>query len=131
MIAPCGMNCGICRAYGRRRNPCPGCRSDDGVKAKTRLQCEIKNCGKRSGSGSDYCAACGEFPCNTLRRMDVRYRFKYGMSVIGNLAEIGRTGIRAFVENERQKWTCPQCGETLCVHAPECRSCGYVWKRLD
>ena len=29
LIAPCGMNCSLCRAYGRERKPCPGCRGDD------------------------------------------------------------------------------------------------------
>jgi hypothetical protein len=26
LVAPCGMNCGICRAYLREKNKCPGCR---------------------------------------------------------------------------------------------------------
>jgi hypothetical protein len=26
LIAPCGMNCGVCMAYLREKNKCPGCR---------------------------------------------------------------------------------------------------------
>ncbi len=29
LIAPCGMNCGICLAYLRTKNVCPGCRVND------------------------------------------------------------------------------------------------------
>ena len=26
LIAPCGMNCGICKYYYREKDKCPGCR---------------------------------------------------------------------------------------------------------
>jgi hypothetical protein len=29
LVAPCGMNCGICIAYLREKNKCPSCRGDD------------------------------------------------------------------------------------------------------
>ena len=29
LIAPCGMNCGICYGYLREKNKCPGCRKRD------------------------------------------------------------------------------------------------------
>ena len=44
LIAPCGMNCGICMAYLREKNKCPGCRGDDTNKPVTRVGCKIKNC---------------------------------------------------------------------------------------
>jgi hypothetical protein len=31
LIAPCGMNCAICKAYLRQRNPCNGCRFGDSL----------------------------------------------------------------------------------------------------
>ena len=45
LIAPCGMNCGICMAFLRPTNKCPGCRSDDTDKPITRIGCKIKTCG--------------------------------------------------------------------------------------
>jgi hypothetical protein len=126
-IAPCGMNCSLCRAYGRAQKPCPGCRGDDGVKTKTRLACRIKNCEKLLEGGIGGCFDCSDFPCKALCHLDSRYRTRYGMSVIENLASISRLGIPEFVEKENQRWRCRQCGETLCVHKSECPSCGQVW----
>lgn len=127
LIAPCGMNCSLCRAYGRQRNPCPGCRGDDRTNTKTRQRCRIKTCEKIIAGGIDYCFACSDFPCKILRNLDSRYKAIYGMSMIENLANINNYGIQAFVIKENQRWRCCQCGEILCVHKPECTSCGHVW----
>lgn len=126
LIAPCGMNCRLCRAYGRKRNPCPGCRADDSRKPRTRVCCRIKNCEKRAGAGERFCFRCNEFPCPDLNRLDKRYRTRYGMSMIDNLTTIRKSGTRSFLRKEKARWTCPGCGELLCVHEPECPSCRGV-----
>ncbi len=128
LIAPCGMNCRLCRAYLREKNPCPGCRGEDRDKPKTRVLCYIKNCRKRANSRSGYCFRCDEFPCSRLLFLDKRYRTKYGMSMIGNLKNIRRSGIRSFIKSETKKWTCPSCGELICVHEPACVTCGHGWR---
>lgn len=127
LIAPCGMNCSLCRAYARERNPCPGCRGDDSAKTKTRMQCGIKKCEKLTDSGNDYCFSCSDFPCKSLLHLDSRYKAKYAMSMIENLASICKFGIQEFVKKEIERWTCQQCGEVICVHKPDCSSCGHVW----
>jgi hypothetical protein len=126
-IAPCGINCRLCRAYARDLKACAGCRGDDRSKPVSCLACRIKNCEKMIKGEIKYCFDCGEFPCVRLAHLDKRYRTKYGTSVIDNLISIKRTGIRRFVENENKKWTCPGCGALLCMHKPQCLSCGYVW----
>lgn len=128
LIAPCGMNCSLCRAFGRAKKPCPGCRGDDTAKAKSCLACRIKNCAKRA-AGTTYCFECDSFPCAALKQLDKRYRTRYGMSMIGNLNEIKSLGIRQFLENEAKRWTCPVCGGVVCVHKPECGRCGHVWRK--
>ncbi len=128
LIAPCGMNCRLCRAYGRDKNPCPGCRDDDSVKPKTRVFCRIKNCEKRRQGKNRYCFSCGKFPCDILEHLDKRYRSRYSMSMIENLRQIKRVGIRLFVMSEEKKWSCPECGRLLCVHMPQCPSCGRRWR---
>lgn len=122
LIAPCGMNCRLCRAY--MRNACPGCRGDDSVKTKTRVLCRIKTCEKIVRGGARYCFRCDSFPCGRLNSLDKRYRTRYGMSMIDNLRNIRKFGIRHFMENEKRRWTCPECGELICVHEPQCLSCG-------
>ena len=128
-IAPCGMNCSLCRAYGRTRKPCPGCRGDDSTKTKTRVQCGIKNCENLTNGGIDYCFSCSDFPCKTLLHLDSRYKAKYGMSMIENLASICKFGIQEFVIKENKRWTCHQCGEMVCVHKTECCYCGHAWNQ--
>jgi hypothetical protein len=60
--------------------------------------------------------------------LDKRYISKYGMSMIANLEMINDFGIRHFIRAEKVKWICPECGELICVHKPNCLSCGYAWQ---
>jgi len=111
LIAPCGMNCGICRAHLRDKNPCHGCREAEKNKPKTRVFCKIRTCKERKG---DFCGGCSIFPCDRLKTLDKRYRTRYGMSEIDNLEFICRKGTDSFVENERQRWISDK--GLLCVH---------------
>lgn len=121
LIAPCGMNCGLCMAYLREKNRCAGCRSSDDLKSVSRARCKIKTC---SGSSSDFCFTCEKFPCKPLKHLDKRYRTKYSMSMVENLVNIKDHGIGKFVEKESRKWQCLSCGGTICVHKGSCFICG-------
>jgi len=111
LIAPCGMNCGICKAYLRENNPCHGCNKAQENKPKTRVNCRLRVCRKRTGK---FCCHCPEFPCDRLRHLDKRYRTRYGMSEIENLEFIRKNGIRKFVAAERKRWVTEQ--GIFCVH---------------
>lgn len=124
LIAPCGMNCGICMAYVRARNKCPGCREADTKKPITRIRCKIKNCGIFQKDGVKFCFECRNYPCNNLKHLDNRYRTKYDMSMIDNLEYIKDHGMRKFLKNEDVRWTCPHCGGKICVHRGTCVECG-------
>jgi hypothetical protein len=128
LIAPCGMNCRLCCAYRRDKKACPGCRGDDSVKPKTRVRCLIKTCEKLDQGNVRYCFNCDTFPCDRLKHLDERYRTKYGMSMIDNLVHIKKFGIRQFIKNEKERWTCPECSQLLCVHKQLCLSCGHKWR---
>ena len=127
LIAPCGMNCRLCRAYTRDKKPCPGCRGDNSLKSKACVSCRIKNCEKMVNAESRYCFGCDSFPCARLNHLDKRYRTKYAMSMINNLENIRKFGIRRFTKHEKERWTCPQCGQIICVHRPQCLYCQYRW----
>ncbi len=128
LIAPCGMNCGLCMAYVRDKNGCLGCRAGDEGKAKSCLACTIRNCEVLRTGGSVFCSVdCDRFPCPRLKRLDARYRTKYRMSMLENLQVIREAGVEAFVVSEQERWACPGCGGLQCVHTPECVYCGYVW----
>jgi hypothetical protein len=126
LIAPCGMNCGICFAYLRKKNKCPGCRGDDTSKPVTRVNCKIKTCTVFQNNKLEFCFECGNFPCDNLKHLDKRYRTKYGVSTIEHLESIKQLGTNRFISNERAKWKCPACNGTICVHNRKCYTCNLI-----
>ena len=124
LIAPCGMNCGICMVNLRETNKCPGCRGPDENKAKTRVNCKIKTCEVFKNSDAEFCYECEDFPCARLEHIDKRYRNKYHMSQINNLESIRDFGMEKILRDEDEKWTCSECGGIICAHKGHCFSCG-------
>jgi hypothetical protein len=126
LIAPCGMNCGICKsylAYSRgvpekkgKLSHCPGC-------FLRNKNCYIKRgCKKLRRNEIKSCYECDNIPCENLDRLDRRYRSRYGMSMVENLKEI-RKGMKAFLENQEKKYACPECGDVVSVHDGKCYTC--------
>jgi len=109
LIAPCGMNCGICMGYLRERNKCPGCRLQPLGSCR---KCRIRLCAQTDKR--KYCFTCNKYPCERLTHLDNRYRTKYGMSMTNNLVYIKRKGIDAFIRKEKKKWQ--NSKGTFCVH---------------
>ena len=124
LVAPCGMNCGICMAYLREKNKCPGCRAEDTNKAVSVIRCKIMNCEVIQKGKVKFCFECDNYPCKNLKHLDKRYRTKYSMSMIENLGYIRKYGIKKFVRNEEKRWSCSKCGGTICVHRGYCYGCG-------
>lgn len=122
MIAPCGMNCGICMAYLRERNRCVGCNIESHQKVNHCFVCSIKNCIERP-AGSRFCFDCKKYPCKRLKQLDKRYRTRYSMSMIENLNGIRDFGLDRFMGIENTRWACAQCGGPICVHNRKCYRC--------
>ncbi len=125
LIAPCGMNCGICLAYfgyrldgEKRKQACPGCRSRASLCAFIKKQCPLL-----SSKQIQYCFECATFPCKHLKTLDKRYRNNYGMSMIENLNYIKSNGVNQFLKQEQERWKCPNCNAIICVHNKKCYSC--------
>ncbi len=124
LIAPCGMNCGICIGYLREKKPCGGCfKKDDENKPKHCRSCSIVNCELLAKTESGFCYDCEKYPCARLKKLDKRYRTNYGMSMLENLDYIQKHGLEKFLVNEEYKWTCKDCGTGLCVHRDFCLNC--------
>jgi hypothetical protein len=128
LIAPCGMNCRLCRAYIREKNTCPGCYGNDSLKSKSAAMCHIKNCENIKSGKANFCFACEKYPCDKLQHLDKRYRTKYGVSMIENLDNIKQSGMRNFLTQEKERWACSKCGEIICIHKESCISCGFQWR---
>jgi hypothetical protein len=118
LIAPCGLDCAICIAFLREKNRCGGCYTPE---RQCRRNCPVFTCYQVKDG---YHHTCAEFPCRRLKLIDERYRKKYHVSMLDNLAAIREDGIRAFVKSERVRWTCKVCGGTIDVHHYRCSVCG-------
>jgi hypothetical protein len=130
LIAPCGMNCGICSGYlakkydirskGVRMTYCAGCRPRDKQCAFLKKRCETLLNGQ-----VQYCYECESYPCERLRHIDKRYFLsRFRMSMIENLEYIKEYGMEKFLEKEEEKWRCPECGGVICCHNGICFNCG-------
>lgn len=135
LVAPCGMDCNVCSGYlaysrklPRKRGKiihCMGCRPRNKLCAFLKGRCvrlrkdEIK-----------FCFECKDFPCSGLKRLDERYRKKYGMSFVENLQMIKKDGVIKFLLFEQKRWRCPKCGGTICIHNRKCYDCERIesWK---
>jgi uncharacterized protein DUF3795 len=124
LVAPCGMNCSICMAYLREKNKCVGCRNIIVDTSVSRARCKIKKCELLQKTETGFCFECESFPCERLKHLDKRYRTKYAMSMIENLQNIERFGVKKFLQHEKTRWACPECGGAICVHNRYCHSCG-------
>jgi hypothetical protein len=130
LIAPCGMNCGICKAfflaYSRgvpkqrgKVTHCTGC-------IPRNKNCFIKRgCKKLAKNEVRFCFECEVLPCKNLDRVDRRYRQRYGMSMVENLRELKEKGVEEFLRIQREKYRCPECGDVVSVHDGKCYVCGY------
>jgi hypothetical protein len=128
LIAPCGMNCALCVSYlamkndinkeGFHRRYCPGC-----IPRGKHCLFMKDQCAKVGKGQVRFCSECDDFPCKRLKTLDARYRAKYHMSMIENLAFIQKHGMDAFLQKEEDAWRCGQCGQTICCHNGICLHC--------
>jgi len=124
MIAPCGMNCGLCIGHLREEKPCGGCYGrEDKNKPETCRSCSIVNCEFLETTESGFCYDCDKYPCVRLKSLDKRYRAKYHMSMLENLGRINNNGLLAFLTMEDSRWNCLNCGSGLSVHRNICINC--------
>ncbi len=128
LIAPCGMNCALCIAYigkkndinkhGFKRKYCEGCIPRGLNCLHMGDSCALLRDGKVR-----FCYQCDDYPCKRLKSLNKRYSTKYNMSMIENLNAIKARGIENFLDREKEKWRCPQCGESICCHNGLCLKC--------
>lgn len=136
LIAPCGMNCGICSGYLAYKHNiprrvvyhCEGCRPRDKQCSFLKKKC-VDDLKLLKGE-VEYCFECDSFPCESLAKLDKKYREGYAMSQIDNLMEIKSKGIDSFIESQEEKYACPNCGNLISIHNGKCFVCQKVksWK---
>ena len=134
MIAPCGLDCSICKVALRKDRPCPGCNGTNENKPEfCAKECGIILCQKRRENGYRFCDECPDFPCEDVMEKENRYASKYPLyeSPIQNIRNIRKLGMDAFLTGEREHWSCRECGHTICVHTGICSGCGKQYGKLS
>lgn len=127
MIAPCGLDCSLCKHALAEKDPCPGCHGPDREKPPfCSSRCGIILCEKRKENRYAFCDECPDYPCADVAEKENRYTSKYPLyeSPGKNLRIIRELGMEAFLKNERKQWTCRECGHVISVHTGLCSGCG-------
>ena len=135
IIAPCGLNCGICRQALFGETKCMGCNGPDELKTEyCRTECPMKHCELRKAVSGGFCDGCEKYPCGDMMERETRYANAYPMaeSPMGNLAWIRKDGMDSFLKAEEERWKCPECGGIISVHNGTCAGCGreYTIRRM-
>lgn len=130
LIAPCGMNCGLCKAYLAYSRGVPAKKGE--VSHCTGCLARNKNCAfiKRDCEAIRkkqirFCYECSKMPCKNLAHIDEYYIARYGMSMVKNQKMIKEKGMSEFLKSQVEKYRCPSCGDVISVHDGKCYACGY------
>lgn len=128
LAGPCGFYCGTCRHYLARakdmlaekhlKHGCKGCREQD-----KNCSWVKKDCALLRKKQVTFCFECADFPCDNLIKLDRRHVRDDDISLIGNLLRIKEIGAGQWLIEQRNKWSCPQCGGNVCVMDQECYDC--------
>lgn len=114
MVAPCGIDCGICElavcrdnprmmevlvSHGipREKLPCAGCRSVQGGCPVIGGICETYRC--VTEKNVEFCHQCADFPCSKLSPASDRANVLPHNMKVFNLCAIQRRGVEAFVSD--------------------------------
>ncbi len=100
---------------------CQGCKSP--VNSVFGRDCEIKDCaGQRALT---CCSDCDQYPCQRL----VAFRndaHAHHSAVLSNLDRIRAKGLDAWLQEQRQRWSCSGCGHRFAWYEKLCSRCGGV-----
>ncbi len=121
MFAPCGMNCMVCYKHCYSKKPCAGCLSSDMGKPEHCRKCKIKDCVRKKGVS--HCYACSENPCKQIKSLEKSYNSRYGVSLVNNSLFVKENGLNAFMKQQKERYTCPNCSGIISIHDSACSEC--------
>ena len=122
MFAPCGMNCMVCYRHCSHKRPCAGCLGSGAGQPAHCRNCAVKDCVRERGLS--HCHACGDYPCGRIRALEKSYRARYRTSLVENGFAVRQHGVAAFLEQQKERYTCPHCGGIISLHDAACSECG-------
>ncbi|MFX0058188.1 MAG: DUF3795 domain-containing protein [Candidatus Hodarchaeota archaeon] len=131
LAAPCGIYCGACRQYLLWKKDllekrgyklgCKGCR----IRNKNCVFIR-KDCSHLKKKQLEFCYECESFPCSKLEKIDAIYQERYSVNLVENLERIKGIGVKNWLLEQKELYTCPNCGGEICIHDTECYDCGIT-----
>lgn len=129
----CGLYCGACSSmllhekesglshaahyiHEYNEGPCPGC-------VNGAQECEFIRCAREKGVSG--CAACPDFPCVMILKFS-KDEWPHHIEVIDNLKRIREIGEEAWLSEQAERWSCPDCGGRTHWYQKACTICGAV-----
>lgn len=87
-------------------------------------KCKIKNCVNEKEI--NFCYECSEYPCKILKRLDKSYQMRYKESLVKKMSIIETMGMDYYLEKERERLKCSECGHELNLHDKICHMCSKI-----
>ena len=84
-------------------------------------KCKIKDCVK--DNGLSYCFECSSYPCELVENLEKNYNMRYQASLTENSEFVRQHGLEAFMERQKERYTCSKCGGIISIHDRECSEC--------
>jgi len=125
-LAPCGVWCGACPSY---QKTCRGCASNDHDQGRrSKWGCKIRVCCYEKEK-LNYCMECPQFPCmihnkklTQTHQEDPRFRYRH--EIPQNFRMLEKLGAEKYIEYQRKKFSCPDCGGLVYWYHYTCSECG-------
>ena len=124
-LAPCGVYCGACPSFGKS---CLGCASNDTNQSRrSKWGCKIRNCCYEEKK-FDFCIDCLEYPCKIVKAKLFKAHiddpmFTYRFEIPGLFGQLKTMGLDKYMEFQRSRWTCENCGGTIKFYIYRCDKC--------
>lgn len=136
--AYCGLYCGGCfimNAYRQNRTDCfpdnwispihdkdfkcHGCKSE--IVFENCRGCRIRECAK--SKNIEFCNECSEFPCENIKKFE-EWDLAHHKVAIHSLETIKEIGVQKWLENQKDRWVCANCGFPFSWFEENCIKCG-------
>ena len=109
-----GIYCGACSTPG-----CNGCKIPN--ENHWSPDCTFIKCAQDRRIES--CCFCSDYPCTDIMAFDTD-GYVHHRTILPNGRRLKEVGLEAWLEEQKQRWSCTQCGETYTWFESKCKSCG-------
>ncbi len=104
---------------------CRGCKTDSLYEGC--WKCGIRACA--AGKKIEACILCSEYPCQLVKerlKMVERIRevLPHCAVMFKNLDSLKEKGLEFWLEEQKNNWSCPDCGTSFTWYQEKCEKCG-------